>query len=408
MSSFFLLGWRQTAICFLMLAAVGMIAATYSLIAVPIAQEFQPSRMVLMLAMTVLSGTCAVLSPLIGNLMDRYSLRAMMVTGGLLLGLGYAGLSLAASFTHVLIVFGVLIAPANVLLGPVASTVLLSRWFVVKRGRAIGIAIAGISAGGFLFPMIIQGLLDTYQWREALQLLGLVLALWTIPAALLVVNHPAEAGVQPDGAGEALPQVQAEMQKTVVSPLQVLSDPAFWMIAGTVAVVTSGMKGMITNLAPLVMDAGIDVSRAAALVSTYAGCSFLAKLTFAALADRLGPRILMSLALGGFSLGLACLTQSHLGYGVIALGVGLTGLLGGFMVPMESYLAPRVFGQHVVGRAMGLLTGAVLIALLCTPPLFGLIFDLTGSYKGIFWTFSLLALVTLLFVPSLRLHPRVP
>ncbi|WP_372750613.1 MFS transporter, partial [Litorivivens sp.] len=106
MSSFFLLGWRQTAICFLMLAAVGMIAATYSLIAVPIAQEFQPSRMVLMLAMTVLSGTCAVLSPLIGNLMDRYSLRAMMVTGGLLLGLGYAGLSLAASFTHVLIVFG--------------------------------------------------------------------------------------------------------------------------------------------------------------------------------------------------------------------------------------------------------------------------------------------------------------
>ncbi|WP_372759294.1 MFS transporter, partial [Litorivivens sp.] len=321
---------------------------------------------------------------------------------------GYAGLSLAASFTHVLIVFGVLIAPANVLLGPVASTVLLSRWFVVKRGRAIGIAIAGISAGGFLFPMIIQGLLDTYQWREALQLLGLVLALWTIPAALLVVNHPAEAGVQPDGAGEALPQVQAEMQKTVVSPLQVLSDPAFWMIAGTVAVVTSGMKGMITNLAPLVMDAGIDVSRAAALVSTYAGCSFLAKLTFAALADRLGPRILMSLALGGFSLGLACLTQSHLGYGVIALGVGLTGLLGGFMVPMESYLAPRVFGQHVVGRAMGLLTGVVLIALLCTPPLFGLIFDLTGSYKGIFWTFSLLALVTLLFVPSLRLHPRVP
>ncbi|WP_372798802.1 MFS transporter, partial [Litorivivens sp.] len=191
MSSFFLLGWRQTAICFLMLAAVGMIAATYSLIAVPIAQEFQPSRMVLMLAMTVLSGTCAVLSPLIGNLMDRYSLRAMMVTGGLLLGVGYAGLSLAASFTHVLIVFGVLIAPANVLLGPVASTVLLSRWFVVKRGRAIGIAIAGISAGGFLFPMIIQGLLDTYQWREALQLLGLVLALWTIPAALLVVNHPA-------------------------------------------------------------------------------------------------------------------------------------------------------------------------------------------------------------------------
>lgn len=406
MTRFFAVGWRQTAVCFLMLAAVGMIAATYSLIAVPMAQEFEPSRMVLMLAMTVLSGTCAVLSPFIGNLMDRYSLRTMMIAGGVLLGSGYAAISLASSFTQVLIVFALLIAPANVLLGPLASTVLLSRWFAQKRGRAIGIAIAGISAGGFLFPMIIQGLLDAYQWREALQLLGLVLALWTIPAALLVVNHPAEVGLYPDGAEQPPELTKAEMDKAPTSALKVLSDPAFWMIAGTVAVVTSGMKGMITNLAPLVMDAGIDVSRAAALVSTYAGCSFIAKLTFAALADRLGPRVLMFLALGGFALGLGCLTQAHLGYGVIALGVGLTGLLGGFMVPMESYLAPRVFGQRIVGRAMGLLTGVVLVALLCTPPLFGLIFDLTGSYKGIFWTFSALAVITLFFVPMIRLHPR--
>jgi len=75
------------------------------------------------------------------------------------------------------------------------------------------------------------------------------------------------------------------------------------------------------------------------------------------------------------------------------------------MVPMESYLAPRVFGQRIVGRAMGLLTGVILVALLSTPPLFGLIFDLTGSYVGIFWTFFGLALAALLLVPAIRLHP---
>ena len=48
-------------------------------------------------------------------------------------------------------VFGLLIAPANVLIGPVAATVLLSRWFADLRGRAIGIAIAGIAAGGLVF-----------------------------------------------------------------------------------------------------------------------------------------------------------------------------------------------------------------------------------------------------------------
>lgn len=407
MTNSFAVGWRQIGVAFMLLAAVGMIAMTYSIVAVPLAQEYQPSRTVLMLAMTVLSGTCAVLSPVLGSLMDRFSLRAIMSVGGLCLGAGYAAISLTTSFNQVLIIFALLIAPANVMIGPLAATVLLSRWFALRRGRAIGIAIAGISAGGFLFPYLIQGLLDAYHWREALQLLGLFLIIWTVPTALLAVNHPADRGLNPDGASEPPAMTKEEMHGATISPFSVLRDPAFWMIAITVAVVTSGMKGMITNLAPLVMDNGVEVSRAAFLVSLFAGCGLLAKLNFAMLSDRIGPRILMFFALGGFAAGMACLTQAGLGFPAIALGVALTGLFGGLMIPMESYLAPRVFGQRSVGRAMGMLTGVILLALLSTPPLFGLIFDLTGSYRGIFWTFAGLALVTLLVVvPFIRLHPR--
>lgn len=406
MPASFAIGWRQVASCFLLLSAAGMIASTYSIVAVPLAKEFQPSRMVLMLSMTVMSGMGAVLMPLLGNLMDRVSLRKLMVAGTFLLAAGYAGISLATTFTQVLLVFAVLIAPANVLIGPLAATVLLSRWFTEKRGRAIGFAIAGIAAGGFVFPMIIQGLLDANQWRDALRLLSLVLIVWTVPAALLVVERPSDRGLHPDGAPQPSEQTRAEMERPAISAREVLTDPAFWMIAATVAIVTSGMKGMVTNLAPLAIDNGVAESTAATLISIYAGCGFISKLFFAALADRVGPRALMFVALGGFALGIGLLTQAHLGYGAIALGVSCIGLFGGLMVPAESYLAPRVFGQAAVGRAMGLLSGVLLLALLSTPPLFGLIFDLTGSYTGIFWTFSGLALVALLWLPAIRLHPR--
>jgi MFS family permease len=402
----FTIGWRQVGICFMLLGAAGMIASTYSIVAVPLAREYRPSRTVLMTAMTVLSGTCAVLSPLLGRLMDRMSLRTLMVGGGLLLGAGYAALSLTTSFMQVLVIFGVLIAPANVLLGPVAATVLLSRWFTNRRGRAMGIAIAGIAAGGFFYPMIIQGLLDAHQWRQALQLLSLVLIAWTVPVALLVVNRPEERGLHPDGAAAALVETRAAASAAPISASEVLRDPAFWMIAVTVAIVTSGMKGMVTNLAPLAIDTGVTASVAATLVSVYSACSFVSKLSFAALSDRLGPRPLMYIALGGFSVGMVCLTQARAGYGTVALGVAIVGLFGGLMVPMESYLAPRVFGRRGVGRAMGLLSGVILVALLATPPLFGLIFDLTGRYNGIFWTFGALALLALLWVRGIRLHPR--
>jgi predicted MFS family arabinose efflux permease len=199
-----------------------------------------------------------------------------------------------------------------------------------------------------------------------------------------------------------------ELAKVPFSARAVLSDPAFWMIAVTIAIVTSGMKGMVTNLAPLAIDNGIAPSRAALLISVYSACSFVSKLNFAALADRLGARVLMFASLIGVAVGMACLTQAAAGYGVIALGVAFIGLFGGLMVPTESYLAPRVFGQRAVGRAMGLLTGVTLLALLSTPPLFGLIFDLTGSYNGIFWTFCGLALAALVWLPAIRMHPREP
>jgi MFS family permease len=399
-------GWRQVAICFLLLAATGMIASTYSIIAVPIGLEFQPSRAVLMLSMTVLSGACAILAPLLGNVMDRVSLRLLMTLGGLSLAAGYFTLSFAGSFNQVLVVFAVLLAPANVLIGPVATTVLLTRWFSQKRGRAIGIAIAGIAAGGFFFPMIIQALLDGNEWREAMRLLALVLLVWTVPAALLVIDRPAIRGLYPDGAAAPPASARRSAGSAPPSVREIVLDPVFWMLCVTVAVVTSGMKGMITNLAPLAIDAGVPARDAAKLISTYAACGFIAKIAFAALADRLGPRVLMLVALGGFACGMAFLAQGATSFFSIAFGVAIIGLFGGLMVPLESFIAPRVFGERVVGRAMGLISGGILLAMLVTPPLFGLIHDLTGSYKAIFWTFGGLALATLALVPIIRLHQR--
>ena len=406
MHASFAVGWRQVGICFVLLMASGMIASTYSIVAVPLAQEFKPSRMVLMLAMTVYSAASAVLMPLIGNLMDRLSVRRLMTLGGLFLAAGYAATSLATTFNQILVIFALLIAPANVLIGPVAVTVLLSRWFAELRGRAIGFAIAGIAAGGFVFPIIIQALLDANEWRQALQLLAVLLLFWTVPATFLVVDRPADRGLNPDGAAQTSDMARAEMARAAISARQILTDPAFWLLAGTVAIVTAGMKGMVTNLAPLAIDNGIEASTAATLVSVYAGCGFIAKLSFAALADRVGPRALMFAALGGFGAGIAMLTQASAGYGAIAAGVACIGLFGGLMVPIESFIAPRIFGQRAVGRAMGMLSGTILIALLATPPLFGFIFDVTGSYTGIFWTFSGLALVAMLWLPAIRLYPR--
>src|SRR5437879_1522876 len=103
------LGWRQVAVCFVLLAADAVIASGYSVIAVPLGGEFHTTRMVLMLAMTVMAGASALLAPMFGGLMDKTSLRRLMVLGGVLLAAGYAALSFATSFAQVLAIYALVL-----------------------------------------------------------------------------------------------------------------------------------------------------------------------------------------------------------------------------------------------------------------------------------------------------------
>ena len=407
MNSGFGVGWRQVAACLAMMAAAAMVTSGYSVIAVPLGAEFHPSRMVLMLTMTIMSLVAGLTSPLFGSLMDRISVRLLLGVGTALIVAGYVALSFATSFTQVLVIFALFMAPVNILLGPMSATVLLSRWFVKRRGTALGIDISGVALGGFVYPPVTQLLLDHFHWREALRLLALILALTTVPAVLAVVDHPSQRGLHPDGAESGEEGKRDEAETAVFSARELIGDPAFWILGAVCAVIMSGMLGMVTNLMPLAIDQGVSATAAALLISVYAGGGFIAKLGFAAIADRLNPRTLIFLSLTGFASGMACMIGAELGYAMIFLGVGLIGLFGGIMVPMQGLLIPRIFGQKVVGRVSGTLNLLVLSALLATPPIFGLIFDLTGNYDAIFVTFVGLAVGTMLLVPYLRLHPKV-
>ena len=76
------------------------------------------------------------------------------------------------------------------------------------------------------------------------------------------------------------------------------------------------------------------------------------------------------------------------------------------MPPLQGFLVPRIFGPQVVGRVSGILGFVVLVALLITPPIFGLIFDWTGDYDAAFLSFAALAMSLLLAVPYLRMQPK--
>src|SRR5215831_9581379 len=129
---------------------------------------------------------------LAGWMVDRFGPRKLLIVGVLLAGLAVSGLGSISSLRGFYF-FYLLNALGYVCGGPLPCQVLVSRWFVKARGKAMGFAYLGIGVGGASVPWISHAFVQHFGWQMALRLLGALIILISFPLAYFVKETPAEA-----------------------------------------------------------------------------------------------------------------------------------------------------------------------------------------------------------------------
>src|SRR5437868_12506375 len=87
-----------------------------------------------------------------------------------------------------------------VLTGPIPNQVLISNWFQVRRGRAMGYAYLGLGLGGAISPLLINSLIQSFGWRHAFQIIGTLILVVLFPVAQWVTrSNPRDLNLSPDG-----------------------------------------------------------------------------------------------------------------------------------------------------------------------------------------------------------------
>ena len=114
------------------------------------------------------------LAPFIGRALDRYPLKRIMARGALSMGTEFALLSVVQSPFQFYLVLGIFVGFGAGAMGQLATSKLVSNWFVRKRGTALGIAAAGISVSGVIMPNISAYLVTEFGWRSGFLVYGLV------------------------------------------------------------------------------------------------------------------------------------------------------------------------------------------------------------------------------------------
>ncbi len=394
-------GWRIVAASlFSQAIQAGILIYAFGTIALAVELEFEVSRAEVMMSATALSLVTNIISPFIGRLVDTRSVRQLMLFALGALVAGLFALSSTQQLWQVWLIFGTLMPVANVLLGQMANTALISRWFVRFRGRAMGIAAVGTSVGGFIIPVLLTTLIEDYGWRLALMLLAVGTFLCMAPVLYwMIINNPADIGQNPDGAQQPALSPAPEAERNVL--LGVMKERAFWCQTVAIGVSLFVYLGFLANLYPHAISVGIPTHHAAALLSIVAICAIAGKLTFGLVADYLDLRITLLTSFLLIILGALTLGNANT-YAGISSGAVLFGLAAGGLLPVWGTMVARSFGTRRYGRALGAMNIAMAPITMLSAPYAGYLFDRHGSYHIAFTSYAGLMLIAAMSLIPLR------
>ncbi len=258
----FFYGWVVLAcLCCAGFARQGGATATFSVFVEPLTREFGWSRTAVSGAASLGGVLAALLSPLIGPLLDRHGSRAALCLA--VLGTGIAALLL--SLTQSLPVFYLLFCIARLNwaspfeLG-IYST--LNNWFVARRPLANSIATVAQMAGLVAMPLVAQLAMRGHSWRSGWIAIGLtVLAVGFAPVWLLMVRRPEDLGLLPDRAAapatEAARRARAGPIESTFSRRQAVRTSAFWLLLGYTVLVYPVQAGVSLHQAANLIEHGV-------------------------------------------------------------------------------------------------------------------------------------------------------
>ena len=398
------LGWRMVSVAFLVdFIAVGFFFYSYGIFFKAIAVEFGDSRLGVSIGVSVTQGVGAVLAPFIGRALDRFPLKNVMACGAISMGTGFGLLGLVQTPLQFYLVLGVFVGFGAGAMGQLATSKLVSNWFVLKRGAALGIAATGISVSGVVMPAISAWIIATFGWREAFMTYGLITFLVVVPVVLrLVISRPEDVGLLPDGATEkgSLPP-----PKPALKTRDFMSQPNFWILLTVIGLLFCIQSATLIHMVPQLTDRGLSLVAASGIASATAGFGILGKLIFGALVDRWDVRHALWLGIGFQFFGQIVMLFFD-GYLAFLIGACLFGFGMGGVVPMQGAVVGAAFGRESFGRVLGAMRPPMAVLHLAGTPFAGWVYDVTGSYRPAFITFLVLYLLAALIVLALKVETR--
>lgn len=331
-------------------------------------------------AYMVSAGIFAVLG---GWALDKFGPKRVALIMGFLTGLSLIASSQVSSQWQLYISFSLLLGAGTGGIFSIVNTT-TARWFVRRRGLAIGITTSSGGMGEVFMAPFSSLLLSHYDWRVSFIILGVMAWVILIPAGYLLKRDPRDFGLLPDGMEPEPNRVANPAPMTLEEGLSIREAwkvREFWLLTIIWLLTSVSVHMVLTHLPPHAMDLGISPIDAALIISFIGIGCILGRFIDGKFSDRVGrkpPAICSAILMFALLISLPLIKPLW----IFCLFGLLFGYSWGGLGAVVTLLIADIFGTRSLGLIMAIISLGWNFGAAIGPSFGGVVYDMTGSYSA--------------------------
>src|SRR5712691_517462 len=250
------------------------------------------------LAITVYFVLGAAITAFVGDALERFGPRTVVLVAVAALGAGVLALPRLERPWHLYVAFAVMAVGWGGTSGA-AINALVAPWFEKKRGLAVSIAFNGATAGGVIMVPLWIALIAAIGFSSAASIVVGAMVVILVPlAARYMYRRPQELGLRPDGAAdrvEAAPAVPRGEPRWpgALRRTELIRSRNFWTISAPFALGLLAQVGFLTHqMAYVKPRLGAEGAALAVSLTTFA--AIVGRLLTGLFIDRVDRRVAAS------------------------------------------------------------------------------------------------------------------
>ncbi len=399
-------GWIVVFVMFLALSMVSATRASIGLAMPSLEAEMGWSRSFISTVVAWALISMAIMSPLIGNLLDKFGPRRILLAGLIVTAGALVAASRATEPWMMLVAYSLFAGIGFGIVSKNVASATIARHFEQNRGLAVGVANAGSTAGHIALLPVMAIILATFGWRWGYLFLAAVCVV-LIPVVLGLIRP----GAHPAAVRRGRPAIDDAVPVGLGARLKVLfANRTFLALLGSYTICGFTATGMIdTHFLPYAVACGIPIVVGATAYGVLAAFNMGGMALAGYLADRINrPRLLAFIyIMRGLSYIILLMVPLY-DPNLIWVFAVIFGLFDYSTIPVTTSIVATHVGLRTIGLSLGVLAmfhaaGGALGAFLG-----GVLYDAFSKYDWVWISAIALALLAGLLVLTIRENRPTP